>query len=236
MWQERGGTLDKMLIILPEKNVIYTSIPKAANSTIKKCLWSASGVDINGKDINSSIFKNPGPSRRVSEIDDQELETIFNADDWYRFSFVRNPYQRLLSGYKDKILGLGKPKKSNSFLKRINWHSNQLPSFDEFIQAIYKQPEDAMDWHWMPQSRLLMPDIIHYDFFGKLENFHDDMKTVLLRMNVTAEKIGDILSVYLNKTTGKNDNPIQISSKTADLIAQKFQKDFEMFEYDPNVY
>jgi len=236
MWQERGGTLDKMLIILPEKKVVYTPIPKAANSTIKKCLWSASGVDIEGKNINSTIFKNPGPSRKISDIDNQELDIIFKADDWFRFSFVRNPYKRLVSGYKDKILGLNNPKKSYSFLKRINWHSDQLPSFDEFIQVICKQPDDAMDWHWMPQSRLLMPDIIQYDFFGKLENFHDDMKSVLLKMNVSPEKIDDILSVFLNKTTEKKGNTVQISEKTAEMIASKYSRDFELFEYDLNDY
>lgn len=232
MWQERGGTLDKMLIVLPEKKVVYTSVPKAANSTVKKCLWSASGVHIEGKNINSAIFKNPGPSRRVSEIDNQELAIIFQSEGWFRFSFVRNPYKRLLSGYKDKILGLGNPKKSNSFLKRINWHASELPSFDEFIQAVCSQEEDAMDWHWMPQSRLLMPDIIRYDFVGKLENFHDDMRTVLSRIDTDSEKIEALLSVSLNKTSEKKNNPVFISDKTAEMIYKKYAKDFEMFDYD----
>ena len=235
MWQERGGTLDKMVIILPELKVVYTSVPKAANSTVKKCLWSASGVHIEGKNINSAIFNNPGPSRRVSEIDDSELSYIFNSQDWFRFSLVRNPYKRLLSGYKDKILGLGNPKKSSSFLKRINWHSSQPPSFDEFIQAICSQRDDAMDWHWMPQSRLLMTDIIHYDFIGKLENFKQDMHTVLSRLNVDEEKIDALLSVSLNRTKG-DENQILISDKTAKMIYQKFQSDFDDFNYDPEIY
>ena len=235
MWQERGGTLDKMVIILPELKVMYTSVPKAANSTVKKCLWSASGVDIEGKNINSAIFKNPGPSRRISEIDDRELSYIFTSDDWFKFSFVRNPYKRLLSGYKDKILGMGNPGKSNSFLKRINWHSSKPPSFDEFIEAICAQEEDAMDWHWMPQSRLLMTDIIHYGFIGKLENFKADMNTVLLKLNVERDKIDALLSVSLNKTKG-SEKQVAISDKAAKMIYLKYKKDFDGFGYDPKTY
>lgn len=236
MWQERGGTLDKMLIILPGLKVVYTSVPKAANSTIKKCLWEASGVPIEGKDINSAIFKNPGPSRRVSEIDNQELASIFSSEDWFRFSFVRNPYKRLLSAYKDKILGLGNPRKHNSFLKKINWHSSELPSFEEFISAISKQSDDTMDWHWMPQSRLIMPDIIHYDFIGKLENYNEDMRTVLTRLNTSPDIIDKLLSVSLNKTKKKSNNRLQISSSTAEMIQHRFSDDFMNFDYDIDSY
>ena len=162
---------------------------------------------IDGKDINSAIFKNPGPSRRVSDTDNQELASIFSSEDWFRFSFVRNPYKRLLSAYKDKILGLGHPKKHNSFLKKINWNSTQLPSFEEFIVAISRQSDDAMDWHWMPQSRLIMPDIIHYDFIGKLENYNEDMRTVLTRLNTSPNIIDKSLSVSLNS----RNNPASFS-------------------------
>ncbi|WP_455199150.1 sulfotransferase family protein [Kaarinaea lacus] len=236
MWQERGGTLDKMLIILPELKVVYTSVPKAANSTIKKCLWSASGISIEGKNINSSIFKNPGPSRPVSTIDDNELETIFHSDDWFRFSFVRNPYTRLLSAYKDKILGLGNPRKHNTFLKKIHWQSSQPPTFEDFISAISSQSDDAMDWHWMPQSRLIMSDIIKYDFIGKLENYNEDMRTVLTRLNTSPDIIDESLSVSLNKTRNKTRNELQISPGTAEIIQRRFTDDFKDFGYDIDSY
>ncbi|WP_455217348.1 sulfotransferase family protein [Kaarinaea lacus] len=232
MWQERGGTLDKMLIILPELKVVYTSIPKAANSTIKKCLWAASGVSIEGKNINSSIFKNPGPSRPVSAFDDGELEIIFHSDEWFRFSFVRNPYTRLLSAYKDKILGLGNTRKHNSFLKKIQWHSSQPPTFEQFITAITNQSDDAMDWHWMPQSRLIMADIIEYDFIGKLESYNEDMRTVLTRLNTSPDIIDETLSVSLNKTRSKDDIESPISQATAELIQHRFPDDFKNFGYD----
>ena len=236
MWQIRGGTLDKMLIVIPEKKVIYTVVPKAANSMIKYCLWEACGSPIEIIGIHSISHQSGGPARRVSDISNRELANMIKSEDWYKFSFVRNPYSRLISAYKDKILGMGIRKNTKPFLKKINWKGNEPPTIDEFIRTICQQNADSMDWHWMPQNRLLMKEIIKYDFIGKLEDFNADMESVLTELNVPAEKARELLAKSINASIDKVKDPIEISESSARMFYEYFKEDFELFGYDYESY
>lgn len=236
MWQERGGTLNKMLAVLPQQKILYTSVPKAANSTIKFCLWSACGFTINTTHINSFTYNHPGPSRRVSDISNRDLRSIFAADDWLRFTFVRNPYRRIVSAYQDKILGGGDKGKPNAFLRKINWRSHKPPTFAEFVAIICKQQHDAMDWHWMPQTRLIMNRLISYNFIGRVESFSKDMQFVLEHMQIPQAQIKTLLLAPKNVNVSKEiDAPI-ITTDLAEYIYRCYQDDFDYFGYDRNSY
>lgn len=235
MWQIRGGTPDKMLIMIPEKKILYTVIPKAANSTVKSCLWKACGADLDVNDIHSVRQLESGPAAKISEYSNQELLNIFRSKEWYKFSFVRNPYNRLLSAYKDKILGMGRKDKKANFLKKINWKKNQLPSFEEFVDKICQQDCDAMDWHWMPQTRLLMGECIDYEFIGRVESFNNDIGRVLSHINIMPDRVEKIISKPVNKTRKKSDMII-VPPSVANQIYEKYTDDFVKFEYDRESY
>ncbi|MDZ7747947.1 MAG: sulfotransferase family 2 domain-containing protein [Halofilum sp. (in: g-proteobacteria)] len=74
--------------------VFYNRVPKAANSTVIVNL----ARERFGEDIPSKTAKRL--FRRPAELARRELERF---DELFRFTFVRNPYTRVLSAYLDKV-------------------------------------------------------------------------------------------------------------------------------------
>ena len=98
---------------------------------------------------------------------------LYQHADYFVFSFVRNPYSRLYSGY------------SMAMLYDKNENASLLPqvSFEDFV--VKRETRSALsrvsETHYAPQSAFLF-DRTHcpvFDFVGRLERFHEDLETVL---------------------------------------------------------
>lgn len=91
------------------------------------------------------------------------------------FFFVREPFERLLSAFRDKFetyttslyskLGreiVGKLRKSSE-----SKNSNKLPSFDEFTEYLSTLPDNPQwDMHWRSIHQVCYPCAIDYDYVG----------------------------------------------------------------------
>jgi len=240
----RGGVFFKTFLILKDKKILYTVVPKAANSTIKKHLWAEGGIDLSVNEAFNKVHDYRQTAFSVESLSDQELNKALFAQDWFRFSFVRNPYTRIVSAYTDKILNLGE-KTNGIFFKKQLFTADEKITFELFIKRICAQNKHAMDWHWMPQSQLLMMSMIQYDFIGKIEELHDGLEKVYELCNLNKNTTLDFGDVQINKTT-KNKTEILkkisedqlpiFSSKLADLVYERYQEDFENFDYDKLSY
>lgn len=219
----RNGTLDKVMHIVPESKVLYVPIPKAANTSIITILWRSQGIFIQNN-IHKSIKKKPAPV--LSDFSNAEIENALNNTQWFRFTFVRNPYTRLFSCYKNKILNT---ERNKNFLKRLNWTSSKTPSFDEFILQLNQPDILKMDWHWRPQYDLIMPALVPLDFIGKIENFNEDILAILDRLNITNEAERQRALIPTNRT---QTTPIDFSRESIDLINTIYAKDFSYFGYE----
>lgn len=166
-----------------QHKLIYVETPKVGCTTIKQILqhaeydYDTSKVSMKDHDLlhdrSCSPLKSP-------EYNEALFLNCINSEDYFTFSFVRNPFTRVLSAYLDKIVG--KPGVFNQFQKRIGIDSSSnIPSFNEFLEIIYTQPEVEMDPHWAPQSFLLGCDKVHYDFLGRFENFDDSINELISR-------------------------------------------------------
>ena len=146
-----------------------------------------------------------------------------NTSDVTSFSVVSNPYERLISAYKDKV----DPSKY---------------SFNQFLEFILLQAEECpdhlqcMDMHWRPQTFTCSYCQFPFKVISTMETFDMDRRVIL-------EMAGLPL--------GTGDNHIHVSKeKSKDLIKSYFQNvstdilrnvehlykyDFEMFDYDMNM-
>src|SRR3546814_9315079 len=95
-----------MMVLVPQHRVLYTVISKAANSTIKRYLLASCGEVVSAADAMPEVQMG-GKLLTPLDCTSAELRSALASKDWLRFTFVRNPYARLASVYKDKILGLG---------------------------------------------------------------------------------------------------------------------------------
>lgn len=119
-----------------------------------------------------------------------------------KFLFVRNPFVRLISAYRDKFekkndyfyrfLAFPIMRKYKNLLPPINadqaYAAGIRPSFFDFIQYILDLPDDdegrSFEEHWRQTYHLCHPCQIEYDFIGKMETMDEDAQHLLHTLKV----------------------------------------------------
>ncbi|KAK3106484.1 hypothetical protein FSP39_020823 [Pinctada imbricata] len=109
---------------------------------------------------------------------------------WFKFLFVRNPFERILSTYIDKFVS---PNIYYFFIakymiqsERKNPNKQALEcghdiAFEEFIRAVVSK--ETPDEHWCPVYRICDVTNINYSFIGKMETFVKDSEAVLHKVD-----------------------------------------------------
>jgi len=114
-----------------------------------------------------------------------KIQEKFGSDVWseyFKFSFIRNPYERLLSWYNmiDKSRGNSNP---NPFHAQIQ---KNIHSFGDFIM----QKKDFINDSKLPRQRITQFQKISnngeviIDFVGRYENINKDFSHICRKLNI----------------------------------------------------
>lgn len=190
---------DNMLKRFVEKNCVFFHIPKTG-----------------GISVSNALFKGVSWGHRNVEYY-QKVLGIKRFDESFKFTFVRNPYDRLWSAFH--------------FLKKgglndIDRHFSQKElsnyDFDSFVSDGLKQ-EKILGWvHFKPQHSFVCDKdgILCVDYVGRLETMKKSYKEV-------CEILGsDIPLGHHNKS---QKPPFKISDKNKAIIKSVYKKDFDLF-------
>lgn len=158
-------------MIIPQLNSVFVHIPKTAGQSIELCLLKHLNLSRdNAKQFLLSPNSDPsvGPPR-LAHLTAGECvslgymsEEAFNGA--YKFAFVRNPWNRLVSEYKFRERSL-----------RV--------SFKDWVLRDFPTPGWSDPWrHVMPQANYLYGENgeLQVDFVGRFENLENGMRTVRL--------------------------------------------------------
>lgn len=149
--------------------------------------------------------------------------------DCFRFTFVRNPFDRLLSCYLQKIV---RPTQERASLLRLLGRpadEERDVTFEDFVRAIADQDPIDMDPHWRVQSVQTLQDHVAYDFIGRFESFDRDLAAVGERIAPDAPPF-----IYAEKRQATGAKPYHLITPTlATMIRDVFAEDFQRFDY-PN--
>ncbi|NNC79543.1 MAG: sulfotransferase family 2 domain-containing protein [Acidimicrobiales bacterium] len=96
------------------------------------------------------------------------------------FTFIRNPYTRLLSNFHGIVVD-GAPQKALVLegLGRPTADLSVPVSFEEFISLVVSQSDEETDPHWRSQTAQILPGVIPYTFVGRFESLADDYEALL---------------------------------------------------------
>lgn len=209
----------------------FHSVGKAANSTVKHFLYlgEARGTRFKYENVHDRRLS---PLISPFQLTEENLLEIFNSQDFFKFTFVRNPYSRLLSCYLDRIV----PKKSTPYKELVRYLEKDIGyevSFQEFIETICKQSVYEQNNHWRVQYYDTMSDIVNYSFIGKQESFSEDMKTVWKKVypKLTVP-IFDSKNSSPSKTGSTEKVDLYWNSALIRIVNEKYKKDFENFNYE----
>ena len=132
-------------------------------------------------------------------------------DTYFRFAFVRNPWDRLVSTFIQK--------------KKINYGVyGSFSSFSEFILSLPKQKLWRCDKHHRRQTDLFPLKSI--DFIGRFENFEQDFNIVCDKIGIPHQELP-----HKNKTKHKHYTEYY-DDETKQIVAEKYAKDIEYFGYE----
>lgn len=163
--------------------------------------------------------------------------------EYYKFMFVREPLERLVSAYKDKFV-----LNNTSFHKRYgtkivkqirkNAPANSKGddvSLKEFLQYIEKRRVEDLNEHWMPYYELCQPCVVSYDFIGSFENLEADANQVLKELNLNEQvSFPKKQKYYQAGGKGYSANTMKssdISTKLLSKVMRKYSNDYNMFLY-----
>lgn len=146
---------------------------------------------------------------------------IEHYKDHFKFAFVRNPWDRLVSGWKNKIL------RNSRFQEKWKLDSEtyaKMRQFDYFVDYISQLDLDRCDVHFRRQSALI--DLNHVDFIGRFEHLERDLLEIAAILKLEATAIP-------HKNKSKEGRPYQefYSQRTQEIVGRMYRKDIQMFSY-----
>lgn len=213
-------------VLLEGSGAVYIEVPKVACSSIKILLASWLGVDLEavGGDPHQAEFPEPGAPQGGSKL----YPGLFS------FAFVRKPWDRLVSCYRDKVLGDAPdfttlhPDRGVAYcLARFDTFRPGMP-FDEFVEAVAAIPDEEADEHFRSQYTFLtnQDGQMAIDFVGRFERLDEDFATVARRLGLPSTKVPHVQATRTPVRYGQYYDP-----GTRAAVAGRYREDVHLFEY-----
>lgn len=187
-----------------DSNTIFVHIPKTAGISIIKAIYG----DVSKEGHRSIYF----------------YKQVFDKDfnDFFTFTFIRNPYDRLYSSYKFLQNGGMNQHDKNAFQKYLSHYTD----FEDFVLNGLNSEIIYEIIHFIPQSEFICNNDgkIMVDFIGKFENLYEDIKDLSEKINK------EIVLEHHNKNNKLDFSKIY----TEDMklkVYNIYKKDVEIFRY-----
>jgi hypothetical protein len=184
----RGTRLYSFVYLSEAHDTMYWGLPKCGSSTIR-----------------SAVFRGDrGPSLR---------DPRRPLDSYFKFTFVRNPWDRMVSNWK---MFTRVPRR----VAQIESMTDQdVTAFADFVDFARRQTNH----HWVPQTAFIEDDL---DFIGRLESFDRDIEEVRRRAGFGGLEF---------PTVNANPGEPYVEYYTPDLVdtvGEMFRSDVEAFGYE----
>ena len=176
---------------------------------------------------------------RIKHLDYFLYPSRYKHDDYYSWTFVRNPWGRLFSCYRflvhDRIRKNLKPHWLSSpgigrwwMCGRHTIKLNKM-TFEDFVKYVAKTPNWCGDGHFLPQHYFFDPEKI--DFIGRFENYEADMLK-LLAVIVPDRKIEEIPKFNQSSKSLEGENYRDYyTDEMREIVAHKYARDIELLNY-----
>ena len=216
-----------------ERRYLWVSLPKVASVTTAVCLRQLDGIP----HTDGAVWDDEEVPK-LQDFATPEIVEMLTSRDWFRFCFVRNPYDRLFSAYKDKIARTDQEPWYRTVQDEIrqaygypmsNGNGIATIAFRDFVRYVTSGARRG-DGHWCVQSIRLMADMIRYDFIGRFETLADDFRTVLTRLEAPDSVLAQASVVRGN--TPKVALAAAYDRELASTVYEWYRSDFEAFGYD----
>jgi hypothetical protein len=225
---ERPRRMDPRMIFSGDLSTLYVSVPKTGCTTIKTVVAACVGLletETVSRGARVQIHRTlRGREERWSDLVDEERNELLVGENTFRFTSVRNPYERIVSCYLNKI----SDGNADYHLARRLRRNGQV-TMRSFLEYVADQPPLQRDVHCRAMVDLCYIGNVNYDDIIRYESFETDIRRVLERL-----KVGDIPIPRpggVNRTDAGLHLDELLGVEECALIRTIYQRDFEAFGY-----
>ena len=232
----------EVYVIAETQHFCYYRINKSASSTVLALIFDIAGypqfrshpdimhafrtrkdIPFVGKDSTSrcKIY------RSFMNKDDSSHPYLPSSDSVFRFTFVRNPWARLVSCYQSKIVQ-PQPRVYPAFIIDYPDIPFNRMSFADFVRFVCRVPDDLCNPHFRPHLACFNPQEV--DFIGRVEQFSDDLAYVIKHLGLD-DKFLKWCYKAENKIPTEKHYTEFYDEKTRRLVAEKYKSDIAQFNY-----
>ena len=136
---------------------------------------------------------------------------------YFKFAFVRNPFDRLVSCWQNKVV-------KQNYFKFPDDVLLKMQDFSQFISFVEMQNIESCDPHLRLQSKLI--DLNEINFLGRFESFEDDLKYVLNKLDVVNYSIHQI-----NSTKNRLAYKDYYNENLKFRVTKIYERDLNIFSY-----
>jgi hypothetical protein len=199
------------VLVSESHKLVFVHIQKTGGSTVHRLLQERI------PDIRTKAPRHEVAIRGMPELD--------AWDEYYKFAFVRNPWDRLVSWYS---MVTKFPRGGNELWRYVR---NNSSTFKEFIYnctdeveirkgVYYSFTYNQLDYVTDENGNLLV------DFIGRLENFDEDVQKVFNRIGIGLETVP-------HKNRSKHQHYSTFYTPDTEMIVrERFKRDIEYFGYE----
>lgn len=198
-----------------EKQFIFIELPKTGSTSI------CSLLEKHSKNIQPKKHITPRQFRRFSRLHNINVRKLF------KFTFVRNPFDRLVSAFLYDInMYKYRPLPERERLFNLYGTSGK-PGPEEFTSFIFNDLKRVMDRVFFYREQVCW--MLNYDFVGYYENINEDYKRVCDEIDIPVEELP-----WLNNNNKPHYSTFYIGSESVEIVADLYKRDLNQFNYTFN--
>jgi hypothetical protein len=197
-----------------EYKFIFVHIPRTGGTSIEKLLFKGSNDYKEWLGYNSE-YKLFAQHATIKQL---KNELNVRVDDYFKFTIIRNPYERAVSDY----FWLSKRK-----LSHPTSFKDYLLLRNGFEKLNHLRDETGRGDHFLTQFQFIeIEGKLEIDFIIRFENLQTDF-------NVVCDKIGIPKQQLPHDHKSKHKHYTEYyDEETKQIVAEKFSKDIEYFGYE----
>ena len=231
-------------IIVNEKHkVLFCFIPKVGCSNLKRIFLVMEGLYPSVEKVDTNKLNREIVRLDSNKFNKEQLEYMLN--NFYKFMIVRDPFERLVSAYRNKWQDKRNTELHAHLGKRIveKYRYNNTRTvetgddvtFTEYARYLIDTPSWEVNEHWMPYEDLCRPCNVDYDFIGSIDTLERDVKHAMREIHANETKHhlvymkGGTPLVKAKRTTAEFLK--QVPRKYFHQLLKVYETDHQLFNY-----
>lgn len=192
-----------------QHRAIFIHIPKTAGTSVGEVLF-------------------PGNRSTHYRWDHYQSYCANRFQSYFKFTFVRNPFDRLVSAYV--YLNQGGKSATNADRRFYQRYLSPYRSFEQFVHEGLSNPTIRQWGHFAPQSQFIAASdgTIMVDFVGRVEQLDQDFQTVAEKLKIKAKL------KHVNATKRKHYSEYY-DAQTEQIVREHYATDLHLFNYQDRV-